>query len=257
MFGRLFLVVLGTFGAWFTLVLGHFPARALGPSALGRWRGFCTRNWGRALVRAAGIRVHVEGTPHRGLLVSNHLSYLDIIVLGAVTGTGFVSKAEVADWPGMGIAARSAGTLFLDRGRKRELVKIASQMRERIAHGQNLCLFPEGTSTQGAEVLPFRSSLLEPAAEGGIPVGYAALHYRTPPGYKPAYISVCWWGEMNLGPHLLNLLSMPSFDVTVAFGPEPIADPDRKALAAKLHRAVTGLFRPTMDPTEACLTTPT
>jgi len=246
-----------TFVSWVVLVSGHLPARALGAARLASWRGFCTRHWARAMARVVGLRIHVEGTPGRGLLVANHLSYTDIIVLGAVTGCGFVSKAEVAGWPGFGIAARSAGTLFLDRRRKRELVKVASQMRDRIFHGQNLCLFPEGTSSKGEEVLTFRSSLLEPAAAADIPVGYASLHYATPEGETPAYLSVCWWGEMTLGPHLLTLLAMPSFEATVAFGAEPIADPDRKALAAKLHRAVNGLFRPTMDTTEVCLTTPT
>ena len=257
MVGRFLICSMVTFVGWIVLVLGHFPANALGPDQLARWRSFCTRHWARTMAKVVGMRIHVEGSPRGGFLVANHLSYMDIIVLGAVTGTGFVSKAEVADWPGLGIAARSVGTLFLDRGRKRELVKMASQMRDRISHGQSLVLFPEGTSTKGEEVLTFRSSLLEPAAEAEIPVGYAALHYRTPEGSPPAYLSVCWWGEMTLGPHLLTLLAMPSFDATVAFGPEPIADPDRKALAAKLHRAVSGLFRPTMDTTEVCLTTPT
>ena len=254
---RFLLCSLVTLVSWVVLVCGHLPAGARGPQRLAAWRSFCTRHWGRAMARVVGMRIRVEGAPGRGFLVANHLSYMDIIVLGAVTGSGFVSKAEVAGWPGLGIAARSAGPLFLDRQRKRELVKIASQMRDRISHGQSLCLFPEGTSSKGEEVLAFRSSLLEPAARAGIPVGYASLHYATPPGETPAYLSVCWWGEMTLAPHLLTLLAMPSFEATVAFGAEPIADPDRKALAANLHRAVNGLFRPTMDTTEVCLTTPT
>ena len=245
---RLILAVIVTFGAWFSLVLGHLPASLLGPSALAHWRAAHMRAWSRLLARVVGMRIHVEGTPPEGFLVANHLSYMDILVLGAVTGTGFVSKAEVAGWPGIGICARSAGTLFLNRERKRELVPMAAEIRERLAHGQGLCVFPEGTSTRGAEILPFRSSLLEPAAEGRIPVSYAALRYATPPGSPPADLSVCWWGEMTLGPHLLRLLSMPGFDATVAFGPEPIADPDRKALAARLHRAASGLFRPTTAP---------
>ena len=112
---RFLLCSLVTLVSWVVLVCGHFPARALGPQRLAAWRSFCTRHWGRAMARVVGMRIRVEGAPGRGFLVANHLSYMDIIVLGAVTGSGFVSKAEVAGWPGLGIAARSAGTLFPDR----------------------------------------------------------------------------------------------------------------------------------------------
>ncbi|MAB80693.1 MAG: 1-acyl-sn-glycerol-3-phosphate acyltransferase [Planctomycetes bacterium] len=254
---RLILATTVTFAAWFALLFGSLPALALGRRMLGRWRAFVMGTWGRTLARAIGMRIHVRGTPGKGLIVANHLSYLDIVVLGAATRKGFVSKAEVARWPFMGWMARTAGTVFVDRGKKRELARTAGRMSRKMSDGQGLCLFPEGTSSPGAAVQAFRSSLLEPAAEAEIPVGYAALHYSTPPGCPPAHLSVCWWGEMTLAPHVLNLLRMPSFDATVAFGSQPIADTNRKLLAAKLHHAVAELFHPTVDPSEVCLTSPT
>lgn len=255
---RLPAAFLVTFLFWVLLLVGTPFAWAVG--RLSRWRGLMMGGWGRSLAALFGMRIRVEGRPpeEAQLIVSNHLSYMDIVLLGATLRCTFVSKAEVAGWPFIGLAARSAGTLFLDRARKRQLPEVAARMQERLAAGQGLVLFPEGTSTGGDRVLPFRSALLEPAASGGIPVGFASLHYRTPPGWPPAQESVCWWGEMTLAPHVLNLLRMPGFDATVAFGSEPLVASDRKLLAAKLHRAVSELFRPSMEPhSEACLTTPT
>jgi 1-acyl-sn-glycerol-3-phosphate acyltransferase len=220
-----------------------------GPAALaerlGAWRAFVQHRWSRGVAWILGVRLVVTGPAPRGcLLVANHLSYLDVIVLGAQLPCAFVSKAEVARWPVLGFLARVMGTLFLEREKKRALAPLNLRLAARLARGEALVLFPEGTSTAGDEVLAFRPALLEPAARLGLPVRYAALRYSTPLGSPPPEEAVCWWGEMSFGPHFLRLLALPSLAAHVHFGAEPIRAPDRKTLAARLRRAVVERLEP-------------
>ncbi|HKX45760.1 MAG TPA: 1-acyl-sn-glycerol-3-phosphate acyltransferase, partial [Planctomycetota bacterium] len=116
--------------------------------------------------------------------------------------------------------------------------------RAHLARGHTVVLFPEGTSSRGVEVLPFRPSLLEPAAGGGFPVVPAAVSYRTPAGAPPASRAVCWWGDMTFAGHFVRLLGLPGFDARVAFGSEAPREPDRKVLADNLWQAVRAQFEP-------------
>src|SRR5512139_963218 len=119
--------------------------------------------WGRMMCAILGIRVEVEGRPPRGLflLASNHLSYLDIMVLGSLAPSLFVAKREIRAWPLFGWMSRGAGTLFVDRDRPKDVVRVGGEMIERLEAGLSLTLFPEGKSTRGLEVHPFMPSLLE------------------------------------------------------------------------------------------------
>lgn len=201
-----------------------------------------THRWGKGVCRILGIRFSVEGVPPSGtLLVSNHLGYLDIPVLASHVPTLFLSKAEVARWPLMGFFARQAGTLFVQRERKRDLPQVASQIAQELGSGGAVVLFPEGTSGAGDSVLPFRASLLDPPARGDLPVSYARLTYSTPPGYPAAGKCVCWWGDMSFGGHFLGLLRLPYVHAEVRFGPEPLSHSDRKVLALQLWKAVQSL----------------
>ena len=102
-----------------------------------------------------------------------------------------------------------------------------------------MILFPEGTSTDGRQVCPLKPALLEVAARQGYPVHYARVSYRTPSDAPPAHLAVCWWGDMEFGSHFVELCRLPGFQATVTFGAYPIVERDRKALAQKLHRALT------------------
>ena len=104
-------------------------------------------------------------------------------------------------------------------------------------------LFPEGTSTRGAEVQNFKPSLLEAAARLGLPVCYASLSYRTPDGSPSAQETVCWWGDMQFPRHVISLLGLPWFEASIVFGEKPIVETDRKVLASRLHEAVSRHFR--------------
>jgi 1-acyl-sn-glycerol-3-phosphate acyltransferase len=111
-------------------------------------------------------------------------------------------------------------------------------MQASLDAGVGVVVFPEGTSTDGSGVAPFRTPLFEHAAATGLPVHAAALAFSTPAGSPPAREAVCWWGDMELLPHLAALLRLPSIEARVSFAPEPIVDADRKRLAARLHALV-------------------
>jgi 1-acyl-sn-glycerol-3-phosphate acyltransferase len=108
-------------------------------------------------------------------------------------------------------------------------------------------IFPEGTSSRGATVEPFKSPLLALATRLGRPVHYAALGYRTPPGQPPADQAVCWWGNAPFGAHAFGLLGLRGIEATVDFGPDAIAEPDRKLLAERLRAAVEEIFTPVVQ----------
>lgn len=216
------------------------------PHASARWRARLFRAWARTTARVIGMRVEVSGRPPRPpfLLVANHLGYVDIVLLATQISGCFVSKAEVADWPLVGAMCRVVDTLFIDRERKRDLPRVVEQIERVCDSGRGIVLFPEGTSGKGDGVMPFRTSLLEPAARSGRPVFHAAVSYATPPGQPPAYLAVCWWGGMMFTPHVLRLLSLKKFRGRVVFGEEPIRESDRKVLATRLREAVAREFEP-------------
>jgi len=241
---RLVAAVLCSAVLWSVCVVGQPVARVFGRRRV--WQARMAQIWARCFVLILGMRVQVEGEPPTGafLLVSNHLSYVDVMLLASRVRAAFVAKSEIRGWPVLGALAASGGTLFVDRGRNRDLVRVSEQIQQTLDRGLGVILFPEGTSTPGSEVAAFRSSLLEPAARLELPVRYASIHYQTPEGEPLASEAVSWWGGMTLGPHVLELLRMPGFEARLVFGEESICDSDRKTLAAKLHTAVSERFVP-------------
>ncbi len=195
----------------------------------------------RCSLRIVGGHLRVEGTPPRsGLIVSNHLSYVDIAVLGSACPCAFVSKAEVRAWLFIGWAAALAGTVFVRRAHRREVAGQIEDIKNAIARGVPVVLFPEGTSTDGSQLLPFRSALLQAALETGCDVTPVALSYRAdPPG--DTVRDICWWGGVGFLPHLWRFLALRSFAATVRFGTSRGASGDRKAEAVQLHAEVCAL----------------
>jgi 1-acyl-sn-glycerol-3-phosphate acyltransferase len=171
--------------------------------------------------------------PDSGLLVTNHLSYLDIIMLAALRPCVFVSKKEVRDWPIFGTCAQLGGTVFVDRSRRSDVADVSSQMRAALAEGLLIVLFPEGTSSGGAEVLPFKSALIEPALRLGCPVTAAAIGYFIKEGSVSE--EICFWKDMSLLPHLLNVFAKPSIRAELRCGISRPRAGTRKALAVELH----------------------
>lgn len=204
------------------------------------WRGIAFRYWAKAMVWLFGLQLEVSGPPPAApfMLVANHLSYVDVIVLAAQFDCVFVAKSEVAAWPLFGWLSRRMNTIFIDRNRKRDLLRVNALLTAALASGQNVVLFPEGTTTAGADVLPFKSSLLEPVVRAGRRVAYASLSYCTALDETPASAVVCWWGDMEFVPHLLKLFALPGFAGALVIGAEALYANDRKVLAKRLHAAV-------------------
>jgi len=211
-----------------------------------KWRSAILRTWARAVARIAGMRISPQGAPPQGafFLVSNHLSYMDVVALTSRLDCVFVAKSEVAGWPFVGALCRSVNTIFVNRRNRRSLPVALDAVGRALDGGTGVVLFAEGTSTSGANVAPFKSSLLELATQRRTAVHFASLSYRTPQGEAPAREAVCWWGDMTFPGHLYALFMLPHFDVSLTFGGQPIRDGDRKALARRLWSAVNAHFIP-------------
>ena len=194
-----------------------------------------------------GMRRVRRGTPMRGpgAAVANHASWLDIFALNASKRIYFVSKDEVAGWPGIGWLARATGTIFIRRDRRREAGAQADVLAERLRLGHRLLFFPEGTSTDGRRVLPFKTPLFAAFRSDGLPEGLAiqpvTLAYHAPPGAPAAFYG--WWGDRGFADHLLSVLAARRQGaVEVIYHPPlPVAaHGDRKALARAAEAAVRG-----------------
>ena len=218
--------------------LAFRPAHRRSLAARARW----LQTTCRSALRALGVSYAATGHPPLTgtVLAVNHLSYLDILVLGATTPTVFVAKSEVRSWPVFGWFARMAGTCFVDRERRGDVARVSQEFAPVLESDLRLVLFLEGTSTDGQKVLPFKSSLLEPAIAAHWPIVPAAVNYSVPSGYSVVE-EVCWWGDMTLSPHLFNLAGLPRIQAQVAWGEPMPPTNDRKILASALHHRVTQL----------------
>jgi len=232
-------------------VLLILPLRAVESIAAGSRRPL-TGPWVQGVCRLClwciGFRWRRLGRPMRGpgAMVANHSSWLDIFALNAAAPVFFVSKAEVAGWPGINILTRVTETHFVTRDPRLARAQ-AAEFAERTALGHRLLFFPEGTSTDGRRVLPFKPTLfqafLDPALPPGLAIQPVSVRYEAPPGRHPSFYG--WWGDMDLGPHLLAVLAQPSQGrITVTLHPPiPVAGHDRKTLAAEAERAVRAGFQ--------------
>lgn len=229
-------------------------ARALmAPS--GRWERAAMRRWALGVLRLLGVRVSVRGRPPRPpfVLVANHLGYLDIAVLASALDARFVAKREVRGWPGLGALAALVGTLFIDRTRPRDAVRVNDAIGRALAEGDGVVLFAEGTSTDGRAVRPLCPALLEGAAREGLPVRVATLRYatRADAGDPPASHAVCWWGAMTFLPHFRTLCGLAGIHAELRFADEAVRAPTRRALAGAAHAALVRHFTPTTGPEAA------
>jgi 1-acyl-sn-glycerol-3-phosphate acyltransferase len=194
--------------------------------------------------RLIGLKVQVVGTRAEGrpvLYLSNHSSWLDVCVLGGVLEASFVAKAEVGQWPGVAWIARLGRTVFVSRQRG-STGREAEVIRERLAAGDNLVLFPEGTTSDGTRVMPFRSALLgtADAARTVQPVSVVYDRLGGLPACRRDRPVFAWYGDMDLGSHFWRLARRPGARVTVLLHEpvDPRAFADRKALAAAVGHVV-------------------
>jgi 1-acyl-sn-glycerol-3-phosphate acyltransferase len=241
---RLILFFSATFGIYTIWFLGNFfiPNKQF-------WREIIFRNWARAFVKIAGMKVDFYGTlPERPFfLVSNHLSYMDIPALRSVVDAVFVAKGEIEGWFLGGRIVRDMGNIYVNRFNRRDIPRAGADIIKTLEKGEGVIIFPEGTTSNGEKILPFNSSFLEFAAKVDLPVYYASLSYRTPNNQPPASEAVCWWREdSTLIGHLWQLFQIPEFEAIISFGEEPIQNPNRKELAQELWKEVSERFIPVL-----------
>ena len=229
--------------AWECLVIitNYFTTAARAPKDKQRVeRAAWLSRSSRRHLKIFGYSANVSGSiPKSGILISNHLSYLDILAISAVTPAVFVSKAEVKSWPLFGWFATIAGTVFVDRSRRTQVGEVNQEIETALAAGALVVIFPEGTSSDGKDMLPFRTSLLEPAASGEHEISVAWLHYELTDG--DASNEVCYWGDHHFLNHLMNMLGKKSIRATLRFARFNRTTDDRKELAKQLREAVLEL----------------
>jgi lyso-ornithine lipid O-acyltransferase len=191
------------------------------------------------VLTAAGIEWRVTGTPPaRGLVVSNHLSYLDVAAFAAAMPCAFVSKIEVNSWPVFGLTARLAGSIFIDRSSRASAEAVALEIVSRLNRPVPILVFPEGTSTDGTEVLRFHSRLFEPAAVAEAPITAAAIGYTANGALSEA--ELCWFGDEQFLPNLWKILGFEGVRAEVAFAP-PRVYLDRRTAARESQAEVEAL----------------
>ena len=211
----------------------------------------------RTVCRLVGFRIRVVGErcPQRPLMiVSNHVSWADISIISAVTPIVFVAKSEIARWPVFGLLARLQRSVFVDRNRRHKTSEVNAEIAQRLASGDPVMLFGEGTSGDGNRVLPFRSSLVGAARDalaeaehaGRVWIQPLSLAYTgmlgVPLGRQHRPL-IAWYGDFQLVPHLAGVLRRGAFDVTVTWG-EPVAfeeTSDRKEIARRLESTVRAM----------------
>ena len=232
---------------FFTLTLPLMPMQYLLARSGPRWARALPHWYHRGVCRMLGVRITIEGdiAPDRPvLLVSNHVSWLDIPVLSALAPVSFVAKQDVDGWPFVRRLARLQRTIFVDRERRGAVHGTARTITDRLKDGDHIVLFAEGTSSDGNRVLPFRTSLFAAAKPSGgdaalargiyvqtLALAYTRLH-GLPLGRHHRHI-VAWYGDMEMAGHVWSLLRRGPLDVQIRIGP-PVAlerFADRKALA--------------------------
>ena len=206
-----------------------------------RWnQRFCAR-----VLRGLGIPVTVEGLfPAEGVVLTNHQTYIDITVLASLRPCVFVSKAEIARWPVVGWMTKMAGTVFVERGRGGSAAAASVGMLAAAKAGVPVVFFPEGTTSDGSSLLPFRGGLLAEARIAELPATVGVLHYTVagPAGATVAE-DVAYWGDRGLMEHVARFLTLRGVQVSVRFSECPLRfeTAERKAAAAEARVAMLRL----------------
>jgi 1-acyl-sn-glycerol-3-phosphate acyltransferase len=226
------------------VVLVRFPSLdAAGRHARIAW-------WSREMLAALGARLEVRGSfrPGAKLIVANHVSWLDIMAVHAVCPQArFVSKAEVHHWPLVGRLVGSAGTLYIERERRRDSLRVMHHMAEAMAAGDTVAVFPEGTTGDGRTLLPFHANLLQAAIAHATPIQPVALRFSDPlHAFSPAALFL---GETTLAQSLWRLACARGLVVTVSVLPaQGSAHADRRALAQHLREQIGQVLDQAAEP---------
>lgn len=220
---------------------------ALGIAVCYPWLGMglqrrILQRWSRELLDILGITLLIASDDalhevRRGLIVTNHVSWLDVFVLNAVIPMRFVAKSEVRGWPVIGWLCARAQTLFIERGKARSAARVNTTMVELLQRGECLAVFPEGTTTDGAQVAHFHPSLLQPAIDADVPVQAIALRYQD--GYGQRSDAAAYIDEISFGQSMCMILCARQLQVRlVGAAPLQSAGTDRRSLTRCAHQSI-------------------
>lgn len=234
---RLLRGLVHTLRGWFTITFAF-------PKFLPAEREQRVQAWAAQMLRILGVELRVYGQPPLAgpvLLMANHISWLDIVVMHAARHCRFVSKSDVRHWPLIGTLATGAGTLYIERESRRDAMRVVHRMAESLKAGDILAVFPEGTTSDGTQLLPFHANLLQSAISADAPVQPVALSFidaaSGSPSRSPLYVD-----DDTLVGSLWRTISGPPIVAVVAFGaPQRAQGRDRRTWAAQLREHVSRL----------------
>jgi len=235
--GKLLRATAHAAGGWWTIRFSF-------PRMSAQARAQEVERWAHRMLQILGVRLVVQGTPPAGgplLLVVNHMSWLDILTIHAARHVRFVAKSNIRNWPVIGSLSTGAGTLYIERERRRDAMRLVHHMAEALRAGDLIAVFPEGTTGDGRALLPFHANLLQAAISAGAPVQPAALRFadsRTDEtSHAAAYI-----GDDTLLASVWRALSAPPLTAYVRFGePQDSRGRERRAWSMALHTEVDAL----------------
>ena len=211
------------------------------------WHAIMQR-WSVRMLRCLGVTVRVSGHAHPGavLMVANHVSWLDIPALHASAPQArFVSKSNIAHWPLLGRLARAGGTLFIERERKRDALRVVHEVADALRRSDAVAVFPEGTTGAGHDVLPFHANLLQAAITTATVVQPIVLRYSEP-GH-PVSVAAQYTGTTTLVESLMKVCRARGLVVDVRFlAPEAVGEPDRRILAETLRSRIATELKATV-----------
>lgn len=200
--------------------------------------------WAREMLARLAIKLIVTGQPPETgpvLLAANHISWLDIVVMHAARHCRFISKAAIQHWPVVGMLATGAGTLYIERESRRDAMRVVHHMAERLQAGDILAVFPEGTTGDGADLLPFHANLLQAAISAPAPIQPVALTFVDEASGAPSS-APCYIGDDTLLGSLWRILCTQGLVATVRFGePQSVQGRDRRSVAADLRATIQDL----------------
>ena len=200
--------------------------------------------WSASLLRILGIGLDAAGTPRGGatLVVANHVSWLDILAINAVHPCRFVSKADVRHWPLIGWLVACGGTLFIERERKRDALRVVHQVADALRQGQTLAVFPEGTTSDGHGLLPFHANLLQAAVSTGAPVQPVALRFSD--ATEPVSQAAAYVGDTHLLRSVWMIVTARGMRVRVDWlAPMPMTGDDRRVVSEVLRQRILAALR--------------
>lgn len=204
------------------------------------WSAKMRKKWGKSVCKIMGINVVVKGNPPEPpfFLVCNHLSYVDVWILFSQLKCTFIAKSDVRNWPVIGYILASSGIIFVNRTKKTDVMRVNDEVSKNLTETQGVVLFPEGTTSPGDEILPFKSSLFQYPSINNLPVSSAHIKYESPDPENTARERICWWDDTPFFKHLFYAFAMKEFSATITFLDETIVDSNRKVLAGKTEAMI-------------------